>query len=439
MPAGRGARLNRVLAKPDPEHSLVLTLYRWATVLIGLLVPALLRARARRGKEDPARLEERLGRASRPRPPGGLVWIHSVSVGESQSVLPLIERLALQRPDLTILSTSATVTAAALLARRLPPGVIHQYAPVDTPAISRRFMDHWRPDLMILVEGEIWPNLILGARSRGARLALLSARITARTAAGWARAPGAASALLSCLDLVMPQDAASAERLARFKVQTAGPLNLKLVGEVLPFDAAVLEDLKRQIGERPVVLAASTHAGEEAMIVLAFRKARDRTGLDALLILAPRHPERLDPVLDAIGGPCAVRSRGDLITSQTELYVADTLGELGLFYRLAQVAVLGGSLVPGIGGHNPLEPARLGVPVIAGPHGFNFAEIYQAMFADGQGALLAADADALADQIGHCLADAAYARRLGQGGLAFATGAAASLDQAMSRLEPLLP
>ena len=157
------------MAKPDPEQSLVLTLYRWATAILGLVVPALLRARARRGKEDPARLDERMGIASTPRPPGGLVWIHSVSVGESLSVLPLIERLARQRPDLTILSTSATVTAAALLARRLPPGVIHQYAPVDTPAISRRFLDHWRPDLMILVEGEIWPNLILGARARGAR------------------------------------------------------------------------------------------------------------------------------------------------------------------------------------------------------------------------------------------------------------------------------
>ncbi|NBU27607.1 MAG: 3-deoxy-D-manno-octulosonic acid transferase [Caulobacteraceae bacterium] len=427
------------MAKPDPEQSLVLTLYRWATTIFGLVVPALLRARARRGKEDPARLDERMGIASTPRPPGGLVWIHSVSVGESLSVLPLIERLARQRPDLTILSTSATVTAAALLARRLPPGVIHQYAPVDTPAISRRFLNHWRPDLMILVEGEIWPNLILGARARGARLALLSARITEKTAAGWARAPQAAAALLSCLDLVKPQDGASAERLAKFGVQTAGPLNLKLVGEVLPFDADVLADLKGQIGERPVVLAASTHAGEEAMIVQAFRKVTDRDGRDALLILAPRHPERLDPVLDAIGGPCAVRSRGDLITSQSDLYVADTLGELGLFYRLAQVAVLGGSLVPGIGGHNPLEPARLAVPVIAGPYGFNFAEIYQAMFADGQGALLAADVYSLAEQIARCLADPLLARAIGQAGLAFATGAAASLDQAMSGLEPLLP
>jgi 3-deoxy-D-manno-octulosonic-acid transferase len=427
------------LAKPDPDRSLVLSLYHWATALVGLFVPALLRARARRGKEDPARLDERMGIASRPRPPGGLVWIHSVSVGESQSVLPLIERLARQRPDLTILSTSATVTAAALLARRLPPGVIHQYAPVDTPAISRRFLDHWRPDLMILVEGEIWPNLMLGARARGARLALLSARITEKTADGWARAPEAAKALLSCLDLVMPQDAASAERLARFDAPSAGPLNLKLVGEVLPFEPAALEDLRRQIGQRPVVLAASTHAGEEAMIVQAFRKARDHAGLDALLILAPRHPERLDQILVVVDGPCAVRSRGDAISGQTDLYIADTLGELGLFYRLAQVAVLGGGLVPGIGGHNPLEPARLGVPVIAGPHGFNFAEIYQAMFADGQGAVMAADADALADQIGLCLADPVLARAIGQGGLAFATGAAASLDQAMSRLEPLLP
>ena len=427
------------MAKPDPEHSLVLTLYRWVTALVGLFVPALLWARARRGKEDPARLEERLGRASRPRPPGGLVWIHSVSVGESQSVLPLIERLAKQRPDLTILSTSATVTAAALLARRLPAGVIHQYAPVDTPAISRRFLDHWRPDLIILVEGEIWPNLMLGARARGARLALLSARITEKSAAGWARAPGAVAALLSSLDLVMPQDSASAERLARFGVQAGGGLNLKLNGEALPFDVEELEAQRRQIGDRPVVLAASTHSGEEAIIIRAFRTARAVQAPDALLILAPRHPERLSQVLDAADGPCAVRSRGEPISSQTDLYVADSLGELGLFYRLAQVAVLGGSLVEDIGGHNPLEAARLGTPVIAGPFAFNFAEIYQAMFEDGRGALLAAEERALAGHMGRCLADASYSRRLGQGGLAFATGAAASLDQAMTRLEPLLP
>jgi 3-deoxy-D-manno-octulosonic-acid transferase len=193
--------------------SLVLKAYSVVTGWLEPLAPRLLGARARRGKEDAARLNERLGRPSIPRPSGPLVWLHGVSVGESLSLLPVIARLRAERPETAILVTSGTVTSARILAERLPPDVIHQYAPVDGPLATARFLNHWRPSLGVLVESELWPNLIGAARARGVKLALISARITDKTAQGWGRMPGAAGALLSAFDLILPQDDASAARI----------------------------------------------------------------------------------------------------------------------------------------------------------------------------------------------------------------------------------
>lgn len=422
--------------------ALSLTLYRAAMAALQPFAPGLLRSRAAKGKEDPARLQERLGHASAARPEGGLVWIHAISVGESQAVLPLIERLSLARPDLTLLVTCGTVTAAALLAKRLPVGAIHQYAPLDTPASARRFLGHWRPDLVVLVESEIWPNLILGAKQSGAKLALISARITQKTARGWARMSAGIRQVLAAFDLVLPQDEMSAERLAYFGVDTDGRLNLKLAGEPLPADAGELAALKKAIGKRPVVLAASTHAGEEAIIVTPMLTAIRNEAPDALLVIAPRHPDRLGDVLTDLGtghGPVAVRSRGDRITRQTQIYVADTLGEMGLFFRLADVVVMGGSFVPGVGGHNPMEPARLGAPVISGPQVFNSAEVYDAMVEGERGAMIVETPGDLSMALAGLLAGPEAARALGARGQAFAESQSAQLDAAWSRLEALLP
>ncbi|RYF95559.1 MAG: 3-deoxy-D-manno-octulosonic acid transferase [Caulobacteraceae bacterium] len=422
--------------------ALSLSLYRAAMTALQPFAPGLLRSRAAKGKEDPTRLQERLGHASVARPDGGLVWIHAVSVGESQAVLPLIERLAKARPDLSLLVTCGTVTAAALLARRLPPGAIHQYAPLDTPASARRFLDHWRPDLVVLVESEIWPNLILGAKQRGARLALISARITHKTASGWARMARGIRQVLAAFDLVLPQDELSAERLRYFDVETDGRLNLKLSGEPLPADPADLAAMKAAIGDRPVVLAASTHAGEEALIVTPMLTAIRSEAPAALLIIAPRHPERGPEVLAALGaghGPVALRSRGDRITRQTAIYVADTLGEMGLFIRLANVVVMGGSFVPGVGGHNPMEPARLGAPVISGPQVFNAAEVYEAMVEGERGAMIVDSPKHLSMALAGLLGAPEAARRLGASGQAFAEAQSAQLDAAWTRLEALLP
>lgn len=410
-----------------------LVAYGALTSLLQPLAPAVLRRRAARGKEDPARVGERLGRASQARPDGPLVWLHGVSVGEAASLLPLADALRVRRPDLTLLVTSGTVTAAAMLARRLPEGAIHQYAPVDTPAAVRRFLGHWRPDLGVFVESELWPNLIQTAQARGLKLALISARMTEASARGWGRFPVAAHAILSAFDLVLPQDEATADRLARLGAAVGPRLNLKLAGQPLPFDAAELERLRAATAGRRVILAASTHPGEEQVAAEAFRIAVAKPE-DALLVLAPRHPERGPEIAAALGAPR--RAAGEAPSGP--VYVADTLGELGLFFRLADVVVMGGAFAEGVGGHNPLEPARIGRPILTGPHAFNAADVYADLFAEAC-AIEAADAPALARHIRGLLDYPAIARRMGEAALAYAQRQGAALDEAMARLAPLLP
>jgi 3-deoxy-D-manno-octulosonic-acid transferase len=412
---------------------LSLALYAAATGLAEPLAPVILRRRAQRGKEDPARIGERLGKASVARPPGPLVWLHGVSVGESLSLLPLAEALA--RPGLTLLVTSGTRTSADLLAKRLPAGAIHQYAPVDGPGAVRRFLDHWRPDAGIQVESELWPNLILSAKARGAKLALVSARMTQASADGWARAPGAARKLLGAFDLVLPQDAETDARLRALGASTGPHLNLKNLGSPLPAEPAELARLQAAVGDRQVVLAASTHAGEEGII------ARAVAATGALLIVAPRHPDRGDAVaalLAQMGFTVARRAAGEAPTAKTTAYVADTLGEMGLFFRACDVAVMGGSFVPGIGGHNPLEPARLGVPILTGPDVFNAAATYDEMF-DRVAAIRCANEADLARDLRGLLTEPLIAPRIGRAALAYAERQGAALGEALALLKPLLP
>jgi 3-deoxy-D-manno-octulosonic-acid transferase len=415
-----------------------LRLYAAATGLLEPFAGALLRARARRGKEDPARLAERLGRASAPRPDAPVVWLHGVSVGESLSLLPLAEGLMRLKPGLAVVVTSGTVTSAALLKDRLPPGAVHQYAPVDGPAAVARFLDHWRPAAGIFVESELWPNLIAAARARGVRLALASARMTEASARRWVRTPGAARTLLGAFDIVLPQDAETEARLRALGARTGPHLNLKRVGEPLPCDAAELARLRAVLAGRRVVAAVSTHPGEDALIARAFQQAT-ANGPDAVLIAAPRHPGRGAAVaaeLAALGLPAARRGAGEPPGPAACAYVADTLGEMGLILRLADVAVMGGAFAESVGGHNPLEPARLGVPVVTGPHAFNAREIYAEMFAE-TAALEAVDEQALARHIQGLLTYPHIARRIGEAALAYAGRQRGALDTALALLVPL--
>lgn len=422
--------------------SLALTAYRLLTRMLEPLAPRLLDARARRGKEDEARLDERLGVAGVARPEGELVWLHGVSVGESLSLLPVVERLRRERPDLTVLVTTGTLTSARLMARRLPAGVIHQFAPVDGPEAVQRFLAHWRPTLGVFVESELWPNLIRTARKQGVKLALVSARVTERTAQGWARLPGAARALMAAFDLILPQDEASAERLRGMGARVDGLANLKLAGEPLPHDTAAFSRLSAAIGDRPVVVAASTHEGEEIAIV----RALDRLAERLCLIILPRHPERGDEVAVALrrdGYGFARRSSGEPITAETDLYVADTLGEMGLFLRLADVVVMGGSFAPAlgrepVGGHNPLEPARLGRAAVSGPDLSNWSGVVDLLTRAGGLTVVETPGD-LVGVVGPLLADPAAARAQGERARRAAAEAAAGLDVLWQGLARLLP
>ena len=416
---------------------LSLRIYRAATALAEPAAPWLLGRRAGRGKEDPARIGERLGRASAARPDGGLVWIHAVSVGESLSHLPLVERFRQARPDLSLLVTSGTRTSAELLSRRLPAGVIHQYAPVDAPGAVRRFLDHWRPDLGIFVESELWPNLLKGAHERGCRLALLGARISAGSASGWTRAPQAAGALLGLFDAIYAQDQETRAFIEAQGAEVSGQLDLKRLAEPLPVDEAALSALKAQIGDRRALLAASTHPGEETLIGQAL------SGLEPppLLIVAPRHPGRGAAVaaeLQGLGWRVARRSLGEAPGPETQAYVADTLGELGLFYRLADVAVLGGAFVAGLAGHNPLEPARLGAPVISGWRHEAFAETYAELL-DHRAVLIVRDGAELRQAAEALLADPKMAAAQGERAREVAEAGREALEPAWARLQTLTP
>ncbi len=422
--------------------STALIAWRLLTRLLEPLAPRLLDARAKQGKEDPARVDERLGRASIARPDGALVWLHGVSVGETLSLLPVVERFRRERPDLNLLVTSGTLTSAQLLARRLPAGVIHQFAPVDAPGAVAAFLDHWRPSLAVFVESELWPNLILDARRRGVTLVLASARMTEKARDGWGRFPGAAREILSAFDQILPQDSVSADRLQALGARVDDLVNLKLSGEAPPHDPAAFTRLSAAIGDRPIVVAASTHDGEEIALVRALDRLADRL----CLILVPRHPERgptIAAALERDGYRLARRSEGREPDSETDLYLADTLGEMGLFLRLADVVVMGGSFSealgkPMVGGHNPLEPARLGKPAVTGPDMGNWDSIAGALVEAGGLAVVGTPGD-LPTVIAPLLADAEAARAMGERGRRAAAEASSGLDRLWDGIVDRLP
>jgi 3-deoxy-D-manno-octulosonic-acid transferase len=415
---------------------LTLLAYRTATSALRPLVPFFLARRAARGKEDSARMSERLGQASRPRPEGQLVWIHGASVGECLAVLPLIDDL-LKTPCRSVLVTSGTVTSAQLMAERLPQGAFHQFAPVDLPSAAARFLDHWKPDVALFVDSEIWPNLILAARDRGVPMALVNGRMSARSFAGWRRARHAAESILSTYEICLAQDDQAAERfrlLGARNVQVAG--SLKADAPPMPADTEKFEEMSRAIAGRPVFLAASTHQGEDETVLPSHDSLRRRFP-DLLTIIVPRHPHRGAEIAMLCGARKALRrSEGQIPERETAIYIADTLGELGLFYRLTPFAFVGGSLVPH-GGQNPLEPARLGRAVLAGPHTENFALAYRAIFAAQECGRVNSSAEIVA-LAGRLLGDPDAVRRMGEAAERGAATLGGALDKTRVAVEAML-
>jgi 3-deoxy-D-manno-octulosonic-acid transferase len=416
---------------------MTLRLYRRLSAAAVPLAPALIKRRLKQGKEDPARIGERRGMSAGVRPSGPLVWIHGASVGEVLAAAALIERL--RALNIRILLTSGTVTSAAIVAKRFPADIIHQYVPYDSPRYVARFLDHWRPSLALFIESDLWPNLILSSAARRLPMVLINGRMSHRSFPRWRRVSGTISALLGNFDVCLAQSRADAERFAALgsrNVITTG--NLKLDVPAPPADMAKLERLMSMTRGRPIIVAASTHPGEEEILLEVHRTLAGYFP-SLLSVIVPRHPNRGEAVartITASGLHAALRSHEDLPTATTDIYLADTMGELGLFYRLSPIVFMGGSLVPH-GGQNPIEAIKLGASIVHGPHVFNFTDVYDALDS-ADGARQADTQEALVKQLGQLLADPAARDRLVTASTQVVEQLGGALERTLAALEPYL-
>jgi 3-deoxy-D-manno-octulosonic-acid transferase len=414
-----------------------LALYRLATQAATPFAGQLLRHRLRRGKEHSVRLPERRGESEIPRPDGALVWVHGASVGELIAAVPLIERI--RERGLPLLVTSGTVTSAGIARQRLPPEVIHQFIPLDVPGYVTRFLDHWRPSLALFIESDLWPNLIMASWQRGIPLILINGRLSERSYKRWRLMPGLIGALLQSFDLCLVRSRDDARRygdLGASHVTIVG--NLKLDVPPLPVDDHKRNELATALAGRPVLAAASTHPGEEKVMIEVHQRLRANFPR-LLTLIVPRHPGRGAEIATIVAGAgltAAVRSAGMLPDAATDIYVCDTVGELGAIYRLAPIVFMGGSLVAH-GGQNPIEAIKLGAAVLHGPFISNFAEIYAAL--DGaRGADLVGDADRLTTQAGTWLTDETARRRVAAAGQKTVEALGGALERTLAALDPYL-
>jgi len=398
------------------------------TQCIRLAVPVLLLRLLWRSRHNPAyryKLFERLGYTlpnkpeSRANEGDHWIWVHAVSVGETLAVAPLIEKLLSADPKRQVVVTSTTPTGRAQVERLFDKRVSCCWVPFDTPGSVARFLKHWRPSLTVLVETEIWPNMVLQCKRQNIPVMLANARLSSRSARGYARAGSLAKPVIASLAMIACQQKADARR---FIVLGADPHKTLVTGSV-KFDIArprlirqrdsLLEQLAIS-SDRLIFLAGSTHHGEEELVVAAFTQLR-KTVPSVLLVLAPRHPERTASITRSILAPSPfhwlLRSTGQVVSADTDILVLDTLGELAALTAAADVSFIGGSLVPH-GGHNPLEAAAFGVPVITGPHTFNFQQIFRALRRAG-GAIEVTDAATLGQAVGELLTQAAYRHEVG--------------------------
>ena len=417
-----------------------LSAYRAATWAARPAASLILCMRQRRGKEDPDRKDERLGMPGRARPGGDVAWVHAASVGEANSVLPLVEALGRRRPGLTVLVTTGTVTSARFLTPRLPGHAIHQYVPLDAPQLVSRFLAHWRPSLAVFTEQEIWPNLIVESRARGIPLALVNARMSQASFERWQRRPALAKALFSSFSIVLAQSEAYAARFASLGASAARPVgNLKIDAPPLPVNTTDLAELEAALAGRPRLLAASTHDGEELIIAAAHRRLTQHMP-DFATVIAPRHPERgplLAATLKAQGVVVALRSRGELPAPATDIYIADTIGELGTLYAAAPIAFIGGSLIDR-GGQNPIEAVRHEAAVLTGPYWSNFEEAYQALLARN-GAAEVRTAGEISERVAKLLTDGHALEEMRRNAAAALAELGGALERTLQALLPLLP
>ena len=380
----------------------MLRLYRGAGTIIYPFSGAFLRSRAKRGKEDHERRAERYGYASWERPEGPLVWLHAASVGESLAIMPLIKRM--EDFGINLVLTTGTVTSAAVAEEKLSDRTIHQYVPMDVKRAVRRFLDHWKPDLAIFAESEIWPTTIQELAARNVPQILVNARMSDRSNRRWSKRPALAQAIFGHLSQVIAQSDLDGERFRALGapwVTVVG--NLKMDTGVPEANEQELNHIRASIGDRPTWTAVSTHQGEESLVAVTHRMvAAHAEGL--LTILVPRHPDRVEEVkktLEDQGLNVVTRSSRQAISSHTDVFLGDTIGEMGLYLRLSEIAFMGKSL-GSEGGQNPIEPAMTGSAILSGRYVQNFRDTYQALLDHG-GARLVRDEKMLASHVLHLL------------------------------------
>lgn len=416
---------------------MLLTTYRWAGVAAMPFIGAYVLSRVGKGKEDRVRRRERYGKPSRQRPDGPLVWVHAASVGETVAVLSLIDYIL--QTGIHVLLTTGTVTSARVAHERLGDRVIHQFVPLDLkPAVSR-FLTFWTPDLAIMAESEIWPATILELGARRIPQVLVNARMSDKSFERWQKAPYLAEALFENFAHVIAQSETDGER---FRTLGARPVtvsgNLKGDTEPPPVDESLLDRYLKQIGPRKTWAAISTHVGEEKIAAQVHRALKTRHP-DLLTIIVPRHPHRAETLLDELGElgvTIVTRSSGKSITPDTDILLGDTIGEMGLYLRLTEIAFVGRSL-SGEGGQNPMEPAMLNTAVLSGVNVQNFREAYRLLIERG-GARLVRDAKMLAGSVNFLLENQAEREAMMKAGLSAVEQMSGALSRTLIALEPFL-
>lgn len=415
-----------------------LALYRFGTRLLEPLAPWLVEQRIKKGKENPDRIGERFGITQVERPNGTLIWMHAASVGESRLLLDVFAALRKRRPNVRALVTTQTTTSADMVAAWAPPGVVHQMAPVDGPKAVEAFLQHWHPDAAVFAEGEIWPNMLAALKEHGIPAALVNARMTRRTLRNWNKRKPSARAVFSTFGFIGAADQLTADGVQSAidrRITVVG--NLKTASAVAAPSAAAVDEFRTRMNARPIVLAASTHPGEDEFALDAFTELRMRKP-GVLLILVPRHPDRGDAIT------AMMRERG-MTTQQwskdktppgadIDVLVADTIGELLFWYAVSDAVYLGGATAEGIGGHNPVEPVQLGKRVFTGPHGFNFRETFDALQETGA-LVIGTSRQELTDYWTNALDVAQPAPVLG----AFFTASRAPFEQTLEAIDRMLP
>lgn len=418
----------------------MLKAYKFITSLSEPFLKALLKKRLSQGKEDAVRIHERKGMASQARPLGNLIWIHAASVGESQSALILIEKL--QNPETHILITTGTKTSAAFLEKRLNKNCIHQFYPLDHPKWVKRFLDHWKPDICLWMESELWPNMLMEIQQRRIPAALINARLSEKSYRNWKRFGTSIQKILSAFSIILAQTEKEAKYYAALganNIQVTD--NLKYSAFPLDYNQADYDTLSNATRNRPIWLYASTHAGEEELACAVHQKLK-MTFPDILTIIVPRHPDRGSEIFALCKGPrleAQLRSMGQSYPeNHTDIYIADTIGELGLFYALSPIACIGRSFSDdGGGGHNPIEAAQMGCAVLHGRNIQNLADIFAEMDATSS-AINLDNKDDLATTIHALLSDPEALKKQQGNAIEFAKRKTSVIDNVMLALDPLL-